>query len=168
MRSATTSTLALTLARFEAGENVGVGLCELLDERQVDAAVVISAIGSLAHVGYRTVDLNSESIACYSTLRQISGAFEIAALQGHLGRAGSGLPQLHLHGAFVTSDGTLVGGHVVEAYALVTVEVGLLTGPDVQWLRVQDGCGLPIFEPRPSTTRAASGVRSPVPTSKTP
>ena len=142
----------LILAALAPGEGLGEQLSRLLDFYEADAAVVATAIGSLDQLVFTTAQLEPGGSATYALPTRIDGPLEIAALQGNLGRSNDGTPHLHLHGAFVRSDGSVVAGHFIEGRVLVTIEVGLLLGAGLRWLRTRsptvNGVTLPIFDPQ--------------------
>lgn len=152
MKHAYAQSPGLVLAALGPGEGLGEQLRRLLDVYEADAAVVATAIGSLDQLAFTTAQLGPGGSASYAAPTRLNGALEIAALQGNLGRNEDGLPELHLHGTFVCSDGSVVAGHFIEGRVLVTVEIGLLLGAGVRWLRTRcataNGATLPIFDPQ--------------------
>ncbi len=96
--------------RLRPGQELVAELSRLAREEQLQAATVVSAVGSLTEVALRLA--NKEETTRYA------GHFEVVALSGYLADG-----QFHLHMAVSDGDGRTVGGHVMEGNRVYTTLV---------------------------------------------
>lgn len=95
-------------------------------EQQLDAAALVSCVGSLSVARLRLADAGVES--------EWTGPFEIVALSGTLSAAGS-----HCHIALAGSDGKVVGGHLCYGCRIhTTAEVVVVALSDYSFSREMD------------------------------
>jgi predicted DNA-binding protein with PD1-like motif len=108
---------------FGKGDEVLSGLTEFAERAKLTAGH-FTAIGALqsarfgwfdaAHQAYRGIPINHQ--------------VELISLIGDVGVV-DGAPQIHAHGAVGFPDGTMRGGHLLEAIAWPTLEVFLTSFP---------------------------------------
>lgn len=122
--------------RLGPGEDVCRGLADAVGAVGAQGGVVVSAVGSLAEVSYALVRFDAEGRPAYTDARRLEGAIEMLGLQGHFGRTEAGDSTFHLHGTFGLASGDVIGGHVLGARVLVTVEATLLVGSGAEWKAV--------------------------------
>lgn len=112
--------------RLRPGQDLRLELSRLCQERQIQAASVITCVGSLERVTLR--------MANQSTTTEVPGPLEIVSLVGTMGQAG-----LHLHLAVADREGRVIGGHLVDGSAVfTTAEITVVILEDLQFLRTQD------------------------------
>ncbi|MEM0997144.1 MAG: PPC domain-containing DNA-binding protein [Bacteroidota bacterium] len=112
--------------RLEPEEDLRQSLEQFLAQRKIDAAAMVTCVGSLSQVALRLAG------AAGPTFRE--GDFEIVSLVGTLSRHG-----VHLHLAVADARGAMFGGHLVEGCSVrTTAEIVLLELPGTTFRRVLD------------------------------
>lgn len=104
--------------RLYPGQDLRETLLKFCLDRQIDAACIVTCVGSLKHATLRFADRPSGT--------SLTGPFEIVSLQGTLSRHGG-----HLHISLSDSEGKLVGGHLLNGSSIHTTAelvIGLLGG----------------------------------------
>jgi uncharacterized protein len=100
--------------RLTPGQDPYVVLQKLAAQKKIEAAVLVSAVGSLKKAALRFADRESETI--------IEGPLEIVGATGVVSRHG-----MHLHLAVADGNGTTRGGHLTPGSVVYTTcEVVLL------------------------------------------
>jgi len=152
--------------RVGPGDDLLASIARILDEQEADGGALVAAAGSLEFLCYSVVRPDADNVPRYTHIVEESGAIEITALQGHLGRESDGAATCHLHGTFAMEDGSLRAGHVFDARVLVTVELTVLLVKDLVWQRshVQytGGKSMPVLLPQAKPT-SGKPVSGPVP-----
>ncbi|MEM9908079.1 MAG: PPC domain-containing DNA-binding protein [Cyanobacteria bacterium P01_D01_bin.44] len=119
-------TLETLAFRLEPGADIYQALRTLVTQENIGAAVVLSAVGSLAKTRLRFAD--------QETPTDLAGKHEILTLSGTLGEAG-----IHLHMAVANAQGECRGGHVVEGCQIyTTLECVIAIIPAIRFDRVFD------------------------------
>ena len=128
----------LLALRLRPDQDLRPSLCAWARAEGLEAAAIVSGVGSLKHACLRLAD---ESLP-----GRLPGPFEIVSLVGTLGLHG-----VHLHIALADRHGHVVGGHLLEdAPIYTTAEVVLGVLPRVQFLRTFDpATGFKELEVRP-------------------
>ena len=112
--------------RLTPGQDLKKELENYIKAHKVQAASVISAVGSLKTATIRFA--NKESFS------QLKGPLEVVSLSGTLGIAGT-----HLHIAVADGEGKTTGGHLVEGNPVfTTMEVVLGIYPGLSFQRTLD------------------------------
>jgi predicted DNA-binding protein with PD1-like motif len=104
--------------RLTPGSDLRSELTRIAKEQHLDAAFVLSAVGSLDLVVLRYAGCESATV--------LTGDFEILSLAGTLGPDG-----VHLHMSVSDSTGSVVGGHVAQGCRVRTtaeVVLGVVNG----------------------------------------
>lgn len=104
--------------RLKPSDDVRRALRDYCVANEIDAAIVLGAVGSLHGASIR--------FAGAGTSKRIDGKLEVIALNGTLSRRGC-----HLHIAVADAHGTLIGGHLVEGshvHTTLEVVIGILSG----------------------------------------
>jgi uncharacterized protein len=112
--------------RLHPGQDLKVELDNLAQSRNIEAACIVTCMGSLTKAVLRYA--NQEKAI------ELEGYFEILSLTGTLSRHGS-----HYHIAIADSTGQTFGAHLLEGctiYTTAEIVIGLL--PDVSFLRTVD------------------------------
>ncbi|MCT0200103.1 DNA-binding protein [Synechococcus sp. CS-1325] len=129
--------ISLLNLRLSPGCDLRGALETLVAERQIDAAWVASAIGSLDQLSLRPAGA-SEALL-------LPGPWELLSLQGSLGPDG-----VHLHLSAADARGHCRGGHLLAGNGIrTTAEIALLLPVGVRFRRVLDprsGCRELCFE----------------------
>jgi predicted DNA-binding protein with PD1-like motif len=112
--------------RLMPGDDVRPALERWCQERAIEAAGIVSAVGSLrsAHLRYAG---RADGIIT-------DGDLEVCALSGTLSRHG-----MHLHGIIADRDGRTIGGHLLGGCIVrTTLELIVLEVDNVRMLRSKD------------------------------
>ncbi len=126
MIAATGRPYQLHILRMMPGEDVREVLATWCAERSIEAAAIVSAVGSVSTAMIRFGGRSEGST--------IEGTLEVCGLSGTLSRHG-----MHLHIAVADADGRMTGGHLLNGtmvrttLELVIQEIGgvrLLRKPD--------------------------------------
>lgn len=115
------ATYAVVLAH---GDEAIAALGRFADEERVDAAS-LSAIGAFerAVVGY--FDWERKQYKRIPVDEQV----EVLSLLGDVASGPDGRPALHIHAVLGRSDGSVVGGHLLEGHVRPTLEVIVIEPP---------------------------------------
>ena len=122
------ATYALVLA---TNDEAMQSLQEFVREQKIDAAG-LTAIGAFerAVIGY--FDWDKKDYKCIPVDEQV----EVLSLIGDVAEA-EGKPVLHIHAVLGKSDGSVVGGHLLEGHVRPTLEV-ILTQPPAHLRKKKD------------------------------
>ena len=122
------ATYAIVLAH---GDEAMQALQQFVRERQIDTAA-LTAIGAFerAVIGY--FDWVTKDYKRIPVAEQV----EVLSLLGDVAEA-DGKPTLHIHAVLGKSDGTVVGGHLLEGHVRPTLEV-ILTQPPAHLRKKKD------------------------------
>ena len=104
--------------RLSKGEDLKFALHEFVDRQQIHAGWIISCVGSLTECNLRYANQQNGTL--------LKGYFEIVSLSGTLSVNGC-----HLHAAVSDSNGTMIGGHVLDGCIINTtaeIIIGEATG----------------------------------------
>lgn len=100
--------------RLKPGEELFSAIEKLLQEKQIKAGVLLSAVGSLAHVSLRFADRQEATI--------VKGPLEIVSVTGTVAQSGC-----HIHVSVSDSNGQTTGGHLMPgSLVYTTVELVVL------------------------------------------
>ena len=150
--TAVASSLRTYALRLRPGQDVRQELLAFVQQHELKAACVLTAVGSLTTATLRLA--NQEGPTVYQ------GHFEIVSLVGTLAVSGS-----HLHLSVSDSTGRTIGGHLLDGnrvYTTVELIIGEL--PALEFARETD----PTFGYRELTVRPAPVVGKSVETSQPP
>ena len=120
------STMTTFALRLRPGDDLTDTLDTLAREQQIEAACVLTCVGSLRRAVIRLADQEQWTV--------FDRKFEIVSLTGVLSRHGS-----HYHIALADSQGKSLGGHIgsgCEVYTTAEIVLGVL--PQLQFLRELD------------------------------
>lgn len=129
-------TYALAL---ETGEEVLSALGEFVRKTQIKAAS-ITAIGAFERAVLGYFDWQKKEYRRIPVDQQV----EVVSLLGDVAIAEEG-PSLHLHAVLGRSDGSVVGGHLLEAIVRPTLEVIVLQPPRYLEKRKDKTTGLALI-----------------------
>lgn len=112
--------------RLVPGQDLRLELQRLIEARGIEAAAVVTCVGSLTRVALRYAD-RAEATT-------LPGKFEVVSLVGTLSRHGS-----HLHLSVSDGEGRTLGGHLQEGCTVyTTAEVVLTVLPELRFRREPD------------------------------
>jgi predicted DNA-binding protein with PD1-like motif len=103
--------------RLRPGQDLKVELDQLVEEHQIEAACILTCVGSLTTAALRFA--NQETVA------RLDGHFEIVSLTGVMSRHGS-----HYHIAIADEKGTSYGAHLLDGckiYTTAEIIIGIIT-----------------------------------------
>ena len=125
---------------LDSGDEVIGELGNFVREQEVEAASV-TAIGafSLAMLGYFQWETKQ-----YKKI-PVDEQVEVLSLLGDVAVGDQG-PGLHLHAVLGKADGSMVGGHLIEAYVRPTLEVILIQPPSYLRKRKDAETGLALID----------------------
>ena len=134
-------TIKTFAARLHPGEDLLFELDRLALSHTLEAACVLTCVGSLTQATLRFADQEKPAV--------LNGHFEIVSLTGILSKHGS-----HCHIAIANEEGRTYGAHLLEGcliYTTAEIVIGAL--PDFQFLRTFDSqTGYPELDIQPSTS----------------
>ncbi len=112
--------------RLKPGQDLKVALDRLAVRRKLEAACVVTCVGSLTPAAIRFANQPAPTV--------LDGQWEIVSLVGTLSIYGS-----HCHIAVSDGDGRTLGGHLMEGSRIyTTAEIVLGIVPGVRFLRELD------------------------------
>jgi uncharacterized protein len=109
---------------FEAGDDVNAGLLDFAAEKHLEVGH-FTAIGGFRDVVLGYYDWDAKTIV----RNQIAEQVEVVSLIGNFACSPEGNPQFHAHVAVARRDGSMWGGHLLEAHARPTLEVVVTESP---------------------------------------
>ncbi|XP_060570567.1 bifunctional protein GlmU-like isoform X2 [Ruditapes philippinarum] len=119
------SPLSTYVLRLCPGSEIVSSLQKLLKENYLEAAFILTCVGSVTKATLRMAD----SV----TIKTYEGHFEIVSLVGTLSAGG------HLHGSFSDKDGKVFGGHVIgDLLVYTTAEIVVGNCPLLKFEREHD------------------------------
>ena len=120
------STISVHVLRLKPGQDLKGEIESFVKNKKIEAASILSAVGSLTQVKLRFANKNDAT--------SLSGHFEVVALSGTTSRRGS-----HIHLAVADSVGKTTGGHLLEGSTVyTTMEIVLGVYPQVIFDRTLD------------------------------
>jgi hypothetical protein len=121
------SNMKTYVLRLSPGDDPKVKLQTFVNENNLKAAVVLSAVGSLTKAVIRYANADTPTT--------LSGHFEIVSLSGTLGSTSGS----HLHLSVSDNTGKTLGGHLMDGsviYTTLEISIGALT--DMEFKRELD------------------------------
>src|SRR3954463_5820020 len=109
---------------FETGDEVLVGLKQFAEQRKLGAAQ-ITAIGAFRDVTLGYFDWEKKEYKKIPVREQV----EVVSLVGDIAEGEWRDPKVHAHVVLGKSDGTALGGHLLEAHVRPTLELMLVESP---------------------------------------
>lgn len=112
--------------RMRPGQDLKKELLSYCQKHQLQAACVVSSVGSLKQAVIRLAEATK--------VAELRGPFEIVSLTGTLSSEG-----IHLHISMSDSEGKVVGGHLMNGCEVfTTVEIVLIENMDLVFKREPD------------------------------
>jgi predicted DNA-binding protein with PD1-like motif len=126
---------------LDTGDEVAGELGRFVRENEVEAAS-ITAIGGFRDAVLGYFDWSTKQYKKIPVGEQV----EVLSLLGDVAVADEG-PSLHLHAVLGRADGSVVGGHLLEAHVRPTLEVILIQPPSYLRKRRDPVTHLPLIAP---------------------
>jgi hypothetical protein len=121
------SNMKTYVLRLSPGDDPKAKLQAFVNENNLKAAVVLSAVGSLTKAVLRYANSDNPTT--------LTGHFEIVSLSGSLGSTSGS----HLHLSVADNTGKTVGGHLMDGSAIfTTLEVSIGAMTDLEFKREVD------------------------------
>jgi hypothetical protein len=125
---------------LDTGDEVIGELGKFVREQEVEAAS-LTAIGAFSRGVLGYFDWESKQYKKIPVDEQV----EVLSLLGDVAVGDQG-PTLHLHAVLGKADGSVVGGHLIEAYVRPTLEVILIQPPSYLRKRKDPETGLALID----------------------
>ncbi len=126
---------------FESGDEVVSGLNDFAGGNGIGAAQ-LSAIGAFSDVVLGYFDWETKEYTRIPVREQV----EVLSLLGDVA-LDDGEPKVHAHVVVGRSDGTTLGGHLLEAHVRPTLEVILVESPGHLRKQIDRETGLALIRP---------------------
>lgn len=149
---------------FDPGDEPIAGLTEVARAEGLDAAH-LTAIGAFSSATVGWFDLEARDYRRIEVDEQV----EVISLVGDVTRAGPDTdePKIHAHVVLARSDGSVVGGHLLEARVRPTLEVVITETPAALRRSHDPATGLALIDlarsdgPGPESTNPVGGTDVP-------
>jgi hypothetical protein len=129
---------AIVLAK---GDEVMSGLTDFARQYKVTAAS-FTAIGAFNHATVAWFDDNRKEFKLIPIEQQV----ELVSMIGNVALSGD-QPAVHTHVSLAASDGTVRGGHLIEAYVFPTLELFVTVYPTPLHKQLDEATGLKLIDP---------------------
>ena len=128
---------------LESGDEAASGIERFAVERGLNAAQ-ITGIGAFSDAMLGFFDWEKKDYRKIPLREQV----EVVSLMGDVAHGPDGKPALHVHVVVSRSDGTAMGGHLLEAHVRPTLEIVLTESPKHLHKRKDPESGLALIVPR--------------------
>jgi hypothetical protein len=129
---------AIVLAK---GDEVMSGLTDFARHYKITSAS-FTAIGAFSHATVAWFDDNRKEFKLVPIEQQV----ELVSMIGDIALSGN-QPAVHTHVSLAASDGTLRGGHLIEAYVFPTLELFITVYPTPLQKQLDEATGLKLIDP---------------------
>lgn len=129
---------AIVLAK---GDEVMSGLTDFARQNKVTAAS-FTAIGAFSHATVAWFDKSKKEFKLIPIKQQV----ELVSMIGDIALSGD-QPAVHTHVSVASSDGTLRGGHLIDAYVFPTLELFITVYPTPLHKQLDEATGLKLIDP---------------------
>jgi hypothetical protein len=129
---------AIVLAK---GDEVMSGLTDFARQNKVTSAS-FSAIGAFSHATVAWFDANRKEYKLIPIEQQV----ELVSMIGDIALSGD-QPAVHTHVSVASSDGTVRGGHLIDAYVFPTLELFMTVYPQTLHKESDEATGLKLIDP---------------------
>jgi predicted DNA-binding protein with PD1-like motif len=126
---------------FAKGDEVMSGLTDFARQNKVTAAS-FTAIGAFSNATVAWFDESREKFKLIPIKEQV----ELVSMIGDVALSGD-QPVVHTHVSLASSDGTVRGGHLIEAYVFPTVELFMTVYPTALHKQSDQATGLKLIDP---------------------
>jgi uncharacterized protein len=129
---------AIILAK---GDEVMSGLTDFARQNKVTSAS-FTAIGAFSHATVAWFDDSRKEFKLIPIKQQV----ELVSMIGDIALVND-QPAVHTHVALASSDGTVRGGHVINAFVFPTLELFMTVYPTALHKQLDDATGLKLIDP---------------------
>lgn len=129
------------LIRLEAGEEAMASLRSWAAERKVGFAV-LWAMGAMRRA---TLGYFDTTAAVYRQI-PVEEQVEVLSIIGNVALGEDGAPIVHAHAILGRSDGSTVGGHLIEGHVFPMLEVVVRVFPEPVYRRADPTTGLTLWD----------------------
>jgi uncharacterized protein len=129
---------AIILAK---GDEVMSGLTDFARQNKVTSAS-FTAIGAFSHATVAWFDDGRKEFKLIPIEQQV----ELVSMIGDIALVND-QPAVHTHVALASSDGTVRGGHVINAFVFPTLELFMTVYPKALHKQLDDATGLKLIDP---------------------
>ena len=117
------------------------GLTDFARQNKVTSAS-FTAIGAFSHATVAWFDGNKKEYKLIPIKQQV----ELVSMVGDIALSGD-QPAVHAHVSLAASDGTVRGGHLIEAYVFPTLELLMTVYPTPLHKQLDEATGLKLIDP---------------------
>lgn len=129
------------LIRLEAGEEAMTSLRSWAAEHRIGFAV-LWAIGAMRRA---TLGYFDTTTAVYRQI-PVEEQVEVLSITGNVALGEDGAPIVHAHAILGRSDGSTVGGHLIEGHVFPMLEVVIRVFPEPVHRRADPSTGLTLWD----------------------
>jgi uncharacterized protein len=123
--------MKLYVTRLQRGQDLKRSLAAFAKEKNIQAGVLMSAVGCLTAVHFRLAGAKSDN----QPVRHETGAFEIVSVTGTITAE-----DMHVHIGVADKSGVVIGGHIKDGCLVdTTAEIVILDGAPLRFVRKPDG-----------------------------
>jgi predicted DNA-binding protein with PD1-like motif len=127
---------------FATGDELLAGLTEFAEQQHIQAARV-TGIGAVSRATLAWLDVEKKAYKPIVVNEQV----EVTSMVGDIAQL-KGKPNVHLHLTLAHSDGTVTGGHLIEAYTRPTLEVMVTEYPKGLEKQLDTDAGMALIRPK--------------------
>lgn len=121
--------IRLHVFRLRPGDDLMSGIRSYVKQNNIQAAVLLGAVGSLTHASLRYANASDADV--------LTGHFEVVSITGTAEQGGE-----HIHLSISKNDGSVVGGHLMSGSKIyTTAEITLGEIVDAKFTRESDKDG---------------------------
>ena len=126
---------------FAKGDEVMSGLRDFARQNKVTSAS-FTAIGAFSQATVAWFDESKKEFKLVPIKQQV----ELVSMIGDIALSGDH-PAVHTHVALASSDGTVRGGHLINAYVFPTLELFMTVYPTALHKQLDEATGLMLIDP---------------------
>jgi predicted DNA-binding protein with PD1-like motif len=127
---------------FLTGDELLAGITEFAEQQHIVAARV-TGIGAVSHATLGWLDLEKKA---YKPI-VVNDQVEVTSMVGDIAEL-NGKPNVHLHLTVAHQDGSVTGGHLIEAFTKPTLEVLVTEYPKGLQKQFDPEAGMALIRPR--------------------
>ena len=108
--------------RLDKGEELISKITEFCEAQQVEAGIIVGAIGATSEIEVSWYDLTNKQYVD----KLITQDMEVTSLSGNVSKLADNKLFIHAHGTFSDQNMNIVGGHVKKLIVSATLEVTII------------------------------------------
>jgi predicted DNA-binding protein with PD1-like motif len=129
---------------FAAGDELLAGITEFAEQQHI-AAARVTGIGAVSRATLAWLDVEKKAYKPIVVNEQV----EVTSMVGDIAEL-NGKPSVHLHLTVAHRDGSVTGGHLIEAYTRPTLEVLVTEYPKGLHKELDPEAGMTLIRPKES------------------